>query len=261
MAEVNPPLQSQQFELTDAPGGDLPVMVVEDLGESSTDGTLTTSGVRLILGTRPLAYDLRALRRQAGLDDPEQKLYRVLHPWLIVHHIGVICELNARPVRALRYEADFGSELVTTMGLSPDLVTQSSKLGTMSFSSTIDANGSVRVGGEQSAVGRVLPLGGGLKLGMDSSLTIEGNIDLCKRVVPRVHSAGLGAARAEWYFRADDEPLAGSQTMAQVLLAPKNAHAVSFRVRGELVLGSVFPGLVASKHTPWVDVTCNLVRG
>jgi len=260
MAEVDPTLQLQQFELTDAPGGDLPAVLVEDLGGSSTDGTLTTSGVRLILGTRPRAYDLRALRRRAGLEDPEQKLYRFVHPFLIVHHIGVICELKSRPVRALRYEADFGTELVTTIGLSPDLVIQTSKLGTMSFSSTIESDGTVRIGGEQSAVGRVLPLGGGLKLGMDSSLTIQGNFDLCKRQVPRVHSAGLGSARAEWYFRADDEPLAGSQTTAQVLLAPKRASSVNFRIRGELVLGSLVPGLVASKSTPWVDVTCSLVR-
>ena len=261
MADADPTLQSQQFELEDAPGGDLPVLLEEDLGTSSTDGTLTASGVRMILGTRPLAYDLRALRKRAEIEDPEQKLYRLLYPWLVVHHIGLICELKARPVLALRYEADFGAELVTTMGLSPDLVTQTSKLATMSFSSTIEGNGSLRVGGEQSAVGRILPLGGGMKLGMDTSLTIQGNLDLCKRQVPLVHSAGLGSARAEWYFRADGEPLAGSQTMAQVLLAPKNADSLKFRVRGELVLGSRFPGVVASKYTPWVDVTCDLVRG
>lgn len=261
MAESDPTLEARQFEVTDAPGGDLPILLEETMGPSSPDGTLSASGVRLILGTRPLAYDLRALRKRAGLEDPEQKLYRVLHPWLVVHQIGVICALKARPVLALRYEADFGSELITTMGLSPDLVTKTSQLGTMSLSSTIETNGSLRAGGEESAGGRLLPLGGGLKLAMGSTLTIQSSLDLCKRTVPLVHSAGLGSARAEWYFRADDEPLAGSQTMAQALLAPKNEQALKFRVRGEVVLGSVIPGLVASKYTPWVDVTCALVKG
>jgi hypothetical protein len=234
-------------------------MLDEDLG-STTAGTLDASGVRLILGTRPLAYDLRALRKQAGVEDTEYKLYRLFQPWLVVHHIGVISAVKSRPVLAIRYEADFGSAPVTTIGLSPDRVMKTSELGTMTFSSTVEGNGHLRVGGETSSAVRLLPLGGGLKLGLGSSLTLEGSLALCKRHVPLVHGAGLGSTRCEWYFRSDGEPLAGSQTMAQVLLAPKGTDSLELRVRGEIVLGSAIPGLVTSKSTPWVDVTCQLLR-
>lgn len=243
-----------------AAGGDVPAMLLEDLGpRSDTDARVEASGVRLSLGTHPLAYDVRALHRAAGIQvtDP---IYSLFDVWLVVHHVGVIAALRSRPVLALRYEADFGSEPITTRSLSPELEIKTTQLGTLAFSSVLEANGHLRAGGDPEPAVRVLPLGGGLKLNLGTTLKLEGTVDLCKSVIPVVHSAGLGSPRCEWYFRSAGEPIAGSQTMAQVLFAPRATPALKAKLRAEIVLGSRVPGLVTSHHTAWVDVECKLIR-
>jgi len=261
MAE-NTVLSVQELDLEPSPFGSLFLSPYEvDFGtEEKEDRLISVKGLKIRLGDRPLAKNLRQLYQLKHESLPEDiVVYDAYDIWLLFHSIGAMRREGNAEVQILGYEANFENEddLYTI-----DLLPQSKfckKFGA-AFNTDVDlgVEGKAQVPEELKEILDTIDLAGGdVKLSLSTGLKLIGRLSFSV-ITPAIQAIGIGASQCEWCFHAEEKPLLGDQIMIQAVLVRPKTKVVKFKIRGYALIKTGWISFPAMYRTKWLDVECPL---
>lgn len=250
----------REMTLMPGPFGDLRHSPFEvDLGTEEVDSSaVDADGLRIRLGDRPMAKNLRVLYRAAHHEMPaDGSVFDAYDVWLITHTAGVIRRTGGAAVEALGYEADFADATqIYTVDLLPQI--RFSTLADTGWETCVDIGAGGEAREPEDAIQLLAStqhLGGGAMLNPSVDVALIGRVNF-PLLTPTMQTVGKGASRCQWYFERDREPLLGEQTMLQTVLMPKFAVPSEFRVRAYVMIKSRWLKSPARFNTEWVNVEC-----
>ncbi len=255
-------LSAQEFDLAPSPFGNLFLSPYEvDFGtDEKEDRLISVKGLKIRLGDRPIAKNLRELyklKRESLPDDIV--VYDAYDIWLLFHSIGAIRREGSAEVKVLGYETKFENEdEVYTIEMLPH--SRFCKRFGASFKSVVDlgVEGNVQVPDELKEVLDAIDLiGGDVKLNLSTDLKLIGRLSFSV-ITPAIQAIGVGASRCEWCFQAEDKPLLGDQIMIQTVLVRPQTKTLKFKIRGYALVKTGWISFPAMYRTKWLDITCAL---
>ena len=254
----------QQIELRPNAFDDLTRLFVEDLGEADLTAQkqqteIELRNLRLGLGIRPVAYDLKQLHKMGHARAPESSLYDGYDVWLIVHKVGVLDGGGLLKAKAVQYEVEFPEREVYCLNLFPKTELETRAAAKIDYGVTLSASGAAEASTSVLGGAPWLPLAGGVRFSAATSAEVTGRL-AWSLDTPIVQAVGEGSSKATWRFSRYQQHMLGDQTMLQTVLLPrKERDRLEFRIRGRLeVTSKIFPWGDA-RVTDWIAVTCPLL--
>jgi hypothetical protein len=256
-------LSLSEYELRPSPFADLTVPL-GNFGLSDQEGSvgeLTIGKLRVRLGNRPIAYDLRRVFMAGHGHPPDTSAYNGYDIWMVVHTMGVLSEDGRGTVEAMGYEVSFPDEKAAyTIDLLPrtEFVTKLEA----GFQARVDLGAEGRAGvstqGPADAGTESALLAGSISVAMSKSASLLGKLSFSLKT-PIVQAVGIGSSRSQWHFEKHDKDLFGDQVMVQTVLVPRRTKQLDFKIRGYAMIKPRFYSFAARHETGWVKVSCPLV--
>ena len=244
--------------LVPCPFGDLSVNPLDAVLGEEEPWEEVTSGLRVSIGNRPVARNLRKLYQEGHSGTlPELPAYDVWDIWIINHTIGVIKTGGSVAIQALGYEADFmDDKRVYTIDILPR--TRFNVHGpSLTARAELSAEGHAHIASGGEAPTSVISLGAGASLALDGRINVLGTMSL-QMLTPVVQAVGKESDRVQWYLEKDKQPLLGEQTMTQTILVPKGTSKIEFKARATISVKPSFLSFSARYQSPWKTVECTL---
>ena len=252
-----------EYELAPSPFADLtiPLGNFGPADQEGPAGEFTVGKLRVRLGDRPIAYDLRRVFMAGHGQPPDTSAYNGYDIWIIVHTMGVLSEDGRGTVEAMGYEVSVPDEKAAyTIDLLPrtEFVTKLEA----GFQARVDLGAEGRAGvskqGPADAGTESALLAGSISVAMSKSASLIGKLSFSLKT-PIVQAVGVGSSRCQWHFEKHDKDLLGDQVMVQTVLVPRRTRQLEFQIRGYAMIKPRFYSFAARHETGWVDVSCPLV--
>jgi hypothetical protein len=243
---VNPSLLPNPETLTFGPHG------------SSEAPDLKFDSVRLRVGRRPIARNLRTLYNQTGqATAPSPPINRAHDIWVLTYSVGLL----GRPdVRQLGFSVRFPERpRVTIAQVFPETRFVQQVEGKLRGEAAIDLTGAAHL--PAFSVGDSGTAGVHAEAGASASISAGIACNLSFALMSSVIQAtGYGDFVGEWRFMKEGKrPLLGDQLMAHVLLAPKGIDLIKFDVQvSAVVKTSWWDDAPAMLRSAWIPLRCNL---
>jgi hypothetical protein len=239
--------------------------------ERAAEPAIDVKGLKIRLGDRPIARDVRRLYERSHKElPPNLAIYDTFSVWIIPHALGAIYEPEAnsplglqRPtVLSLGYEVDFRHE---ESAYTIDLMPQSQ------FVKKIEVGTEVKIdlGAEGNAL---LPtaqvnlmadrvsLGGGAHVQLAADAHLVGRVSF-SLLTPVVQATGVSSSHCHWVLRAHEQPLLGDQMLLQTMLVPQGIRELVYKVRGYAIIKPRWLSFGAIFRTTWVEIRCPFPDG
>lgn len=220
---------------------------------------IETKNIRLRIGERPVAFDLRTLFEENNRQVPEHiQIFKSYTIWVINHNIGIIKEGGYKSINKLGYRVQFPDEPKVTV---IDILPQSRfiKKLEMSFKNETD----IQINGQVSIPDPLVILMNILKdIQLDAKINIANHLNIVGRfsfsvISPITQAVGVGDRTSEWLFTKKDKPLIGNQNVAQIVLTPRYTRKLNFKSQIYATV-STFNLIPSKLESEWIDLECEL---
>lgn len=212
--------------------------------------------VRVRIGRKPTAHNLRLLYRRRGRGVPEEfDVYWSHEIWMLHHTVGLLCDEESVEATGLEYEMVL-DERAIIQGVLPEERLMRSDSGGIHCRADILLNGRIVPEFAEPPGDELTSLAGG---------TLQASVrdDVVGRVwlptlTTRVSAIGPGCNIATWLFRKNGGSLIGSQPMATTLLLDKHIKNLSCKVQVRLHAEGRNGVAVPVGRSPWAKLDIDL---
>lgn len=221
---------------------------------------IETKGIRIRIGERPFARDLRSLYESNGRKlPPDFEVFRSYDIWLLTQSVSLIKEGRFKEVREVGYQVRFPDKpKITILDVLPR--TEFVKISKASLKSEVDIQIN---GGASNVVDSTERLSdgsesfhSGVKLKTHTGINMAVRLSFSV-MTQKITAIGIGDHVSEWVFKKDDNLLVGDQLMVQTLLTPKRLKKLKFEARAYATI-SGFCSLPVKLCSDWIKLECDL---
>jgi hypothetical protein len=211
--------------------------------------------VRVRIGRKPTAHNLRELYKRRGRGLPEEfDVFWSHEIWMLHHTVGLLRDEDSVEARSLQYEMVL-DERAVIQGILPEERTMSQSSTGADCRAEVLLNG--RVVPESNA-----PPGEELANLAGGTLTASLRDDVVGRVwlpvlTANVRAMGPGGNVATWAFRSD-HPLEGYQPMATTLLLDKHIRSLNYKVQVRLQTVGRSGVVIPLARSGWAAISLEL---
>jgi hypothetical protein len=249
----------REIELNQRSALDPDLLVAPSKRTFGTDPDIEVGRLRLRVGERPVARNLRALYelRKRGLPE-DLEVFISYDIWLLTHSVSVVKEGGFKKIRQIGYQMRFPDKpKVTVLEVLPqtDFVTR--------FGGFFKSEADIQINGHASVPESLTHLLDMVEyLSFDGQFTISKQLNVVGRVsfsviTPIIQAVGVGDNGSEWVFKKHDRPLLGDQLMMQIVLTPRRVRRLNFKARVYATVSS-FNLVPARFQSDWLDLQCML---
>jgi len=220
---------------------------------------IETKNIRLRIGERPVAYNLKTLYELNNRKLPKDiQIFESYKIWVINHNIGVIKEGGYKSINKLGYRVQFPDKPKVTV---IDILPQSRfiKKLEMSFKNETD----IQINGQVSIPDPLVILMNILEdIQLDAKINIANHLNIVGRfsfsvISPTIQAVGVGDRTSEWLFTKEDNPLVGNQNLTQIILTPRHTERLKFKSKIYTTV-STFNLIPSRLESEWIDLECEL---
>jgi hypothetical protein len=219
-------------------------------------------GIMLLLGNRPLVYNLKDLCRRGGKQPPSSKQDH----YLIVHTISAQRTHGTARVEELQYfAAAIQPAGLQTVDLMPKTRFNEIIRTDLNLSGYLDLFGEVSLDVpsviNDGLINEFVDLGSGIKLQLSASARFIGRFIYTPRV-PIVQASGVGSGCCSWILRPDENrtPLLGDQRLIQSITVPRGTKKLTYKISGLVRADKGLFWKQQEKRTPEYNVIVNLIN-
>lgn len=211
--------------------------------------------LRVRIGRKPTALNLRALYKRRGRGVPEEfDVFWSHELWMLHHTVGLLRDEDTIEARGLQYEMVLDERAVIQGVLPEERAIRQSPAGPDCRADVLLNGRMVPESGDAS--GEELENLAGGALMASSRDDVVGRVWL-PLMTAHVRAMGPGCNVATWVFRSDC-PLEGYQPMATTLLLDKHIRTLNCRVQVRLQAAGRNGVVVPLARSGWASVTLDL---
>jgi len=224
-----------------------------------TDPDIEAGPLRLRIGERPVARNLRALYELRGRQLPEDlEIFISYDIWLLTHCVSVVKEGGFKQIRQMGYQMRFPDKpKVTVIEVLPQTDFVKRVGGFLKSESDIQINGQASLPDSLThLLNKVENLSFGGKLTISKHLNVVGMVSFSV-MTPVIQAVGVGDNGSEWVFKKYEQPLLGDQLMIQIVLTPPHLRRLNFKARLYATV-TTFNLVPVRFESQWIDLECSL---
>jgi len=222
--------RSLEFELIAENAVDSRLLIAPEArnyGHEAPSNELTYKRVRVRLGERPTARNVRSMFESQGKPfPPELSVYRGYEIYLIGLAVGIIKEGGWQAVKRLGLRVELpDSPRFIVIGLAPE--TRLVSRGSLGFqcNANVGLNGGIELPASALSSVSFPPVAANAEARATVAAHVAMNLSFSV-MSPATVAVGKGDRRAEWVIDAADEPLLGDQELFFTVLAPPIADEI-----------------------------------
>jgi hypothetical protein len=225
---------------------------------------LTAKGVRVHIGDRPFAVDVKRLCTLAKQRTPKVDIFAAFDLWIATYTVGVVSEGSRHLSRLgfqVRYNLPENPDLLILQAL-PDSRFLKTAGGEIKCAADVGLSGEAKLPEElQNVLGLALPQIPGVGFGLGGSVEVEGSFFVrlgFSVLTPLITTIGVGSRAGEWLLTRDARGLVGTNVFQHLLLVPRNVTQLPVMAR---VYGTIrgFFSLPVRVESPEMPLTCGLL--
>lgn len=233
----------------------------DDRLQGGEEPDIQADKIRMYIGTRPFAFNLKKLYKKLGKEiPPEIQIFKSYDAYILNHSVGVIKEGGIKKINQIGYLVNFPDDIeILVLDTMPQTKFISKIEGNFQFQADLNLNGELTVPDSLTKLiaENIENVGIGGKLKASTVNSIVGRFSFAV-VSPEIQSVGKGSKNSEWVFNKGDKELYGDDIeMFQIILVDRFVKEISFKVRLYTTI-STFNFLPIRRESAWQDISCKL---
>lgn len=222
---------------------------------------IATDTIRLFIGTKPVAFNLKKLYQKIGKQiPPEIEIFKSYNAYILNHNVGAIKEGGGQKIVQIGYRVKFPNDSkIVVLDVMPQSKFVTNIEGKFNFEADLNLNGELSIPSQLTKLLEenieYVGLGGKLKASTDNN--IVGRFSFSVQT-PVIQSIGKGNNYSEWVFEKDDKPLHGDDfEMYQIILVDRFEESIEFEANIYAVINT-WNLITSRRESNWVKVRCEL---